>query len=221
MNDSRYTDCRFSVLGDSVSTLLGHNPPECAIFYDAERGRESGVLLPADTWWGQVIAALGGKLLVNHSVSGSTVTKLPIYECPNYGCSDERTAALAKDGVAPDVVMVFMGFNDWGWAVPPATFAEAYGLMLRKLRKSYPEAELWCFTLPVGICTAGPDFVFPERIKGVTPAEYNDVIRTVSESFGGRLIDLFGLSAPFDTIEGYHPNAAGMKTISAAVLRAL
>lgn len=211
----------FSVLGDSISTLQGANPADCAVFYDTARQWESGVLLPADTWWGKVIAALGGELLVNHAVSSSTVTHLPIYECPNYGCSDARTAALGREGIVPDVVMVFMGINDWGRGVPLATFAEAYGLMLQKLRKNYPAAELWCLTLPVGTCTRQPTFVFPTAIAGVTQAQYNDAIRAVAAEHGGRLIELYRPDAPYDTFDGYHPNAAGMQTVADGVLACL
>ena len=216
-----YKNKYFSVLGDSISTLQGANPAECAVFYDTARGWESGVLLPSDTWWGQVIAALEGRLLVNHSVSSSTVTVLPIYELPHYGCSDARTAALGREGIAPDVVMILMGINDWGRAVPLDVFAEAYGSMLQKLRKNYPAAELWCLTLPVGTCKKRSDFVFPAQIAGVTLAAYNDTIRVAAQNFGGRVLDLSACAAPYDTIEGFHPNAAGMKTIAEAVLRAL
>ena len=84
----------FSLLGDSISTLAGFNPPECAVFYDWQRKRQAAIRGPEDTWWGLVLEDLGGKLLVNHSWSGSLVTKQAQCEVESYGCSDGRTAAL-------------------------------------------------------------------------------------------------------------------------------
>ena len=55
----------FSVLGDSISTLDGYNPPENAVFYDWKNKMIFDVYTPSDTWWGYVIESLGGQLLVN------------------------------------------------------------------------------------------------------------------------------------------------------------
>lgn len=139
---------RFSVLGDSLSTFEGYSEPAYAVFYDTARKLASGVITYADTWWGRVIDALGGELLVNNSFAGSTVCKRPDYEIPSYACSDERTSALAKDGVLPDVVFVYVGTNDWGrgfrvrkdeneWEEDECVFSTAYDRMLKKLRKNY------------------------------------------------------------------------------------
>ena len=71
----RYQNKYFSILGDSMSTLEGYSQPRHAAFYDTARKFESGVLRPSDTWWGMVIEHFGGRLLVNHSVSGSMVCR--------------------------------------------------------------------------------------------------------------------------------------------------
>ena len=34
MTQSPYENRYFSILGDSLSTLSGYNPEECAVFYD-------------------------------------------------------------------------------------------------------------------------------------------------------------------------------------------
>lgn len=216
----------FSILGDSISTLEGYSQPDFAAFYDTEKKLLSGVLTPADTWWGQVVDALGGRLLVNNSFSGSTVCKLPAYEIESYGCSDERTGRLRSDAVTPDVIMVYIGTNDWGhglaptpngWHTGPLTvFSEAYRTMLEKLQINYPEAEIWCFTLAV---SKFPEGTFPYRYRGYHMEEYCNVIRTLAAQYGCRLIDLYHNAEPYETIDDFHPSARGMQTLATAVIK--
>ena len=100
-----------SILGDSISTFDGCNPHGYRVFYEAERCAQTGVLSPADTWWFQAIARLDGQLLANSSFSGSLVEGAGFPA----GSSQERVDALSENGVQPDVVIVFMGINDYGW----------------------------------------------------------------------------------------------------------
>ena len=102
-----YKGKAFSVLGDSISTLFGYSTPEDAVYYSASRRYETGVCYLRDTWWGRVIEALGGRLLINNSFSGSTVCRYSESEYDSYACSDGRTSALSEGGCAPDVIMIF------------------------------------------------------------------------------------------------------------------
>lgn len=218
------TNQYFSILGDSVSTLSGYNPPECAVFYDWEQKYLSGVYTPQDTWWGRVLEALGGRLLVNHSYAGSTVTRHPSCRIPSYGCSDERTGALALGDQQPDVVMVLMGLNDFGCRMPVdgegelSVFSVAYETMLRKIRANYPRAEVWCLTLPVGTGLLDPIFLLS---TAAPVAEYCRAIRVCAEKTGCRLVDIYDPEHPYETVDGYHPTANGMAAIAEAVLRSL
>ena len=101
----------FSILGDSISTFEGCNPEGFRVFYESERLEATGVLAPQDTWWAQVVGALDGELLANGSYSGSMVEGAGFPA----GNSAERIAALARDGQTPDVILVFIGINDYGW----------------------------------------------------------------------------------------------------------
>lgn len=218
----------FSVLGDSVSTLGGYSEPPEAAFYSGAIKFRAGVTAPGDTWWGKVISRLGGELLVNNSIQGSMVCKHPDCIVPSYACSDERTSALGRHGISPDIIMIFMGLNDWGMAMKPrpegaeegsqAVFSAAYASMLKKLRASYPQAELWCFTLPVSVCKSKAGFAFPYRFGGRHIEEYCEVIRACAEEHGCRLVDLYRAGTLHDTIDGFHPNAEGMQTLAEAVL---
>lgn len=220
---------QISVLGDSISTLKGCSEPADAVFYEGMRQYEAEVFVPSDTWWGQIIDRLGGELLVNNAISGSMVARHRFCEAPTYGCSDERTAALGRDGLSPDLILIFLGINDWGYGMPPvpraqseaedpAVFAVAYRLMLEKLRRQYRSAVLWCFTLPESRCSAQPAFVFPQSYGGYPIEDYNRVIREMAVAFGCRLTDWYRSGRPHDTIDGFHPNADGMKTLAETAL---
>lgn len=208
----------FSLLGDSISTLAGYNPPECAVFYDWQNKRQAEIRGPEDTWWGYVLEALGGQLLVNHSWSGSLVSKHAQCQIESYGCSDSRTAALEAEGQVPDVILILMGLNDFGWGVGPEAFAVAYETMLLKLRCRYPQAEIWCMTLPISRWSKNPDFVAPTCRAGWRLQNYNSAIRICAEAQACRVLDVFCPDKPYDTIDGYHPNAQGMQTLARSVL---
>lgn len=224
-----YEQKYFSVLGDSISTLRGYSIPEDAAFYTHSNCLETGVFIPSDTWWGQVIERLGGKLMVNDSFSGSTVCKHPQYEVPSYACSTERTSDLGKYGCTPDVIMIFMGINDWGRGTPIASESEddlsrfscAYEKMLKRLKEHYPEAELWCLTLPVSTCSESKAFRFPYSYGGIHIEEYSECIRSCVRKNNVRLIELYDPEKPYDTVDGFHPTARGMQTLAEAVLNQL
>ena len=222
----------FSILGDSISTLSGYSEPFHASFYDNTKKTKSGVLTPDDTWWGQIIRQLDGQLLINNSFSGSTVTKLNGYLVPSYACSDERTASLGYSDHSPDVIIIFMGINDCGYNVKlfPASdsdkndtsfFYVAYSSMLDKLKRNYPKSELWTLTLPISKCTKMENFTFPYLQCGRHINEYNDIIRLSSKEKGCKLIELYDDNVTYDTIDGFHPNSEGMKTISNRIIQEL
>ncbi|MCD8317244.1 MAG: SGNH/GDSL hydrolase family protein, partial [Eggerthellaceae bacterium] len=103
----------FSIMGDSISTFEGMNPKENAVYYTEPQTEISGVTDVRHTWWMQLIRHFGGRLAKNGSYSGSLVEGIGFPA----GDSDERVAQLAcADGSDPDVIVLFMGINDYGWA---------------------------------------------------------------------------------------------------------
>ena len=234
MKETDYKGKYFSVFGDSISTLEGYSEPESAVFYNSGNMKVSGVKTPSDTWWGIVIERLKGKLLVNNSCSGSTVCRSDFPEVGSYACGDKRTSALGKGDLVPDVIMVYLGTNDWGFGKKvffderydsendiEDIFSSAYGLMLKKLTKNYPDAEIWCFTIPRNKCPE-EDNGFPFFSKDKFPMnDYCEVIRTSAKKCGCRLIDLYKNGELFDAMDDVHPLAEGMRTISKSVLKEL
>ncbi len=220
---------QFSILGDSISTLEGYNPDGYNVFYTKEKCTEAGIKSPGDTWWGKVIAHYGGELLINNSYSGSWVAKMPDREELFYsGCSDERTSSLHKCDVMPDVIIVYLGTNDWYFGASPEyygdmqilkeqSFRYAYNSMLTKIKRNYPDSEIWCCTLCIS------DFrddsgSFPFERRGVHMKEYCNIIKELSLRHGCRLIDLYSPLTPYRTLDGFHPSEKGMKAIAQRIL---
>jgi len=211
---NRYKGKYFSVLGDSMSTLQGVSQPEGAEFYALGRKREFGVFTQEDTWWGMVIDALGGRLLVCDAFSGSTVTRDPLYEYPSYGCSNERTGSLHRFDALPDVIMVLLGANDRGMRVAAAgestqlwAFEPAYGAMVQKLKNNYPRAEIWCLSIPTA-----------QSARAMSPDPYSAAIKRLSQELDCRFIDLTADAARYSSPDDLHPDRAGMERLAGVIL---
>lgn len=231
-----YFGKQFSVLGDSVSTLAGYNPKDYSVFYKDNVCDKANVRDMDDTWWGKVLAFFHGELLVNNSWSGSRVTQLPDSNTlfPS-GCSEERTGGLHIKNVFPDVILVYLGMNDWANGVPLGNeitensaeaenlceFAPAYRRMIKNLQSHYPKAEIWCCTLCTTVISSNPSFEFPYAYGGTHIAQYNEIIKKTAVQNNCKIIDLYDFGQPCDTVDGSHPNAGGMQTLATAISRSL
>ncbi len=128
---------RISIMGDSISTFKGCNPDDYLVYYTDLQCETTGVCAAKDTWWAQVIEQLGGKLCKNISFSGSMVQGA---DFPAGNC-DKRVADLAKDGEAPDTIIIFIGINDYGWGTPEAQARGRGGAVPHVLNlEDFPEA---------------------------------------------------------------------------------
>ncbi len=229
----------FSVMGDSISTYQGYNPEGYYVFFP-ENGDVADV---ADTWWQQAADDLELTLLVNGSSSGATVAGNSTgTEDPQCGCNELRTGGLADaEGVCPDRIIVFLGTNDMLQAVPlgdndgtkpveegeVTAFSDAYTLMLDKLQKKYPLAEIYCCTLyPMGSYGTQTPYVEFVNGAGLTAKDYGEVIAGIAGNRGLPVIDLYDCGIKVEnlqemTSDGVHPTAAGMRCIAGAVEEAL
>lgn len=198
----------FSLLGDSISTFQDVTPPG-GVYYAPAFGAITGVCSAEDTWWMQVIRALGGRLLANNSWSGSSVASTGALSA----CSPSRIRKLAADGITPDHVLVFSGLNDVNQYVPEDRFAADYELMLRRIREAYPQAAVTCGTLITGYLDNTPFnrqlTPFRERL-----VPYNAAIRRAAAATGCQVADLARLDARYPSMDGLHPNKAGMTQLA-------
>lgn len=219
-NASTYKGKTLSILGDSISTFSGYIPSGNATYYPRDDVQSAG-----DTWWKKLMDALGMTLDVNNSWSGSYVTT--VNGNASAGCG-ARAEAL---GESPDVIIVWMGINDFGNEVGlgtydgtttiPATtttFREAYGVMLNKILTKYKTSEVWVCTLPQ--CEKNGETGFPEiNGNGVALAAFNKAICELAEAFGVKVLDHNRCGLNYQNISVYesdslHPNKSGHSLIA-------
>lgn len=219
-----------SILGDSVSTFEGYNPQGYAVFYNKEMQEQNQLSDVCDTWWAKVIQALSASLCVNNSYSGSKVsgTVFPAGECK------ERLSNLRTEEYVPDLVLVYMGFNDFGNGIivrktkrwfggngATASFEGSYENMIRTIKSYYPNAEIVCGTLMRTRIKGMDSWVFPEKFAGIELEEYNDAIRKIAKKTRCRLADIAIIGERYETLDGSHPTAQGHIILADAWIRCL
>lgn len=219
-----------SIIGDSISTFEGLNPEGYDVFYDREMQQENGLTTADDTWWGRVIRALDADLCVNNAWSGSRVTGFG----PSAASSGMRTGALHTRDHKPDMVLIYIGCNDFANGVPLESgrkalffkkdrryFESAYAAMLSGIKRRYPNAVIVCSTL-MRSCVAGYDrWKFPECYGGIEFEKYNQAIRKVCRQENCVLADVAALNMRYETLDGWHPTLEGHELIAHAWLQCL
>lgn len=203
-----------SIVGDSISTFENANPPGYAVYYDPLNQVRLGINNQDDTWWGRVIKESGVHLCINNSYSGSRVTRDFF---PN-SCSVERTASLHDDNIKPDLILIYMGCNDFYYCElvnhrpdsydKTKFFHYCYQLMLKRIKANYPDAKIVCGTLMKSF-EVGSDWKFSENRDGTNIEEYNDAIRKAVKEEGVYLADLASFSATYETKDRAHPTFSG------------
>ena len=131
-----------SILGDSISTYEGFNPPGHAVYYDSAYRCLNGLTSVYDTWWAKVNQFLKAYLCVNNAWSGSRV-------CGDFPAASHprRTGALHTEQARPDLILIYMGFNDFAGGSGAGAFEAAYDAMVAALQANYPRAWIFCGTL--------------------------------------------------------------------------
>ena len=203
-------------------------------------------LLSNQLWWGILAAQTGATILQNVSWSGASMSShegnTNIYKT-SYAWHDAQIAKLAsRDAngniITPDVVIVYRGTNDlshspyskltdFGAAntsIPNNDsvdggygFKEAYALTIKKIRETYPNAEIICCTLNVFKRINYSEF--PTNNGTNTLPQFNNAIREVANQMGCHVIEFDKDGITFENCyPAYisdsatiptHPNATG------------
>lgn len=229
----------FSIMGDSISTFDEWIPEGYYDFYPMN----GEVAYVNQTWWKMVMNDTGMELCANASSSGSTcIGDSTGTDNPQHGCSDFRIADLiGNDGTYPDIIIVYMGTNDFLMAVPLGSndgtqyveegeidnFSDAYSLMLDKLSAYYPGADIFCCNLPpIGDWgTERPFEIFVNGL-GLTSEDYSKEIERITAAKGYTIIDLQHCGITIDNMseyvsDGVHFKPDGMKLMRDAVEKAI
>lgn len=240
-----YAGKSISILGDSISTYINvsNNPDynstigENAVYY----GYKDMDVTQSETWWQQVIDALDMKLCVDNAWSGSYALQ---ERNGTKGAYVDRCVQLHNDntGEEPDVIVVFIGSNDFSYYqstlgtadidydaltqpdVEPTTACEAYAVILHKISVRYPNAQVICMSLlPRRVPDSDGLDVVP------APTEFNKELTEIAQHFGYRMVDLenCGITPDPENFDRYiadrrvHPNEFGMDLISNALIKAM
>lgn len=229
---------KLSILGDSISTFEGWIPEGNSDFYP-QNGAVQDV---SQTWWKIVLDEAGLTLCANGSSSGSACFGYSQEEDPMFGCSDYRIAQLAgADGSVPDIIIVYMGTNDVLMSASVGdndglrtveegmvgSFSDGYTMILDKLERQYPDAQIYCCTLlPMGDWGTDQPFVPFVNGQNLTSKEYADQIRTIAQNRGIPVIDLYNCGITIDnmsemTSDGVHLTPEGMRRVADTVLKCI
>lgn len=209
---------RISFIGDSISTFEGYsnnvayNPTigENAVYYN---GTRKGFTDANETWWMQTVYATGMELCVNNSWSGDRVTKRGI----------ERAKQLHNAaGAMPDVIVVYLGINDFRHGVTESAFKTAYDQMITGMKETYPLADVYLCTLVYTSNVSNPS-VRPKNVE-----KFNAAIADLAAKHGATVVDLYnGTGITWKNMKEHmadgslHPSYLGMDKITECVLSAL
>lgn len=234
-----------SILGASISTFAGSSNGAAAettnstikknaIYYPNSTIPEVTL---HDTWWKQVEQDLGMRLLVNNAWSGSAIL---LERSGTVGAYVDRCVQLHDNtgenaGEEPDIICIQMGFNDFSYGKAtlgtsdidyetlitaegygtPTTTMEATAIMLDKMTKRYPNAEIYMFNHFKRIGQSASDTVLMEQL--------NESIGDVCSRFDVKVVDLYSVlnESRFIGDGRLHPNRLGMDVISEAVKRTI
>lgn len=162
---------------------------------------------------------------MNESWSGSHVSGDLNSAGNGYRCEN-----LHVDNVYPDVILIYMGTNDYDHNVPlgnydgstsipssTQTFSDSYAIMLSKVLSKYKNSEVWCCTLQPMERHGEPGFPEINNI-GLTVEDYNNVIRKIAKSMNCKILEHSECGITYFNMDNYfedwnssreHPNRAG------------
>lgn len=229
---------KLGIVGDSISTYEGWIPNGYDVYY------RNGGILPSveNTYWKIAINELG-MVVGNCSWSGSYVYgDSTSTSNANIGTSTKRINDLSADGINPDIVLVYMGTNDFLFGIDKgefnmssdyadgniSTFMNAYALLLTKIRKAYPNCKILCGTMPLQFASS-PDLYVNNnwtsvRTKGESISEWNNAIKEIAKAFGCGVVDFAtcAINSHSSTLEDRcHPNIKGHKLMAERLIKDL
>ena len=242
-----------SILGDSISTYRNFSNRQGSRWSNITIGRGKAwysdlkpKIALSDTWWYQLTEDLGVRVLVDNSWSGSTFFQTHSRAQGAYldRCVQLHDNTGINDGAEPDIIIIFLGTNDFtyfrgtigagevnyealisegedGAATysEPTTTMEAAAICLDKISRRYPLAEVYLMELPV---RGDADDAVLDKLK-----EFNRDMAAVAEHFGVTVIPTYDGPITLETAAHYyldgrlHPNELGMDVITEAAKKTI
>ena len=194
---------KISIYGDSISTFENYVPRDALFYYPIY---SETVKSAEKTWWKLLCNNLGLKLHTNVSYSGSTV----LGSTAACGENDARIAKLAEDGVAPDIIIIYLGINDCVNSATLANFKTGYQSMINKMKVAYPDADIF-------LCTLG----YETYTDGTLRIAFTSAIREIASTNNLPIIDIASViteatetPTKVNLGDNIHPSATGMINIA-------
>lgn len=227
---------KIAIVGDSISTYNGWLPSSVSGFSGTAYATyypQGDVNSVDKTWWYQVAQNLGINTtdIANTSWSGGTVCGDSTSTTNGKpACSTKRISDIAIRGFNPDIIIVYIGCNDWyqcglsgystilgTWAITDAVPAEgtihafrsAYALMLSKIQNAYPNARIFCCTIlddwkRDAVADDPSDNAWPSNdAAGYTTKQWNDNIKEIADAFACDVIDIHNCGITYYNIPSF------------------
>ena len=233
----------FSLLGASTSTFDGFSNSESynsSIKENVPYYPKEGLLSDVnETWWMRTAEALGLRLCVNNSWSGSCVTTVVDGE-EKAGCM-RRATELHNDNLSidPDIIFLIIGGNDAlrGYEIgeysgvedifdereeryigDTSLFGQAYATMVHKVKRRYPVSDIY-------LCSM---LNWKPRRHNKSLTEYNGIIKKIADDFAVNYVDFYNETdispekeEKYFHTDGVHPNKYGFLEMAKLISRIL
>lgn len=219
VNPDESTAIKFSVLGDSFSSLEGTVDP--ATNDPWPHYADVGVTEAEQMWWHKVSTGMGWVLDKNNSFSGALVSNFTTFiGGEHYGPNSfiRRMDNLGN----PDVILIFGGTNDIYHRTPLGDYVysdwtedllweyrPAMAYLLDNMKRLYPQADLY-FLVDMELC------INDETIDDATRQAYIESMHHIANHYNVPCIDIYGIHKSY-----WHPDAQGQKDIARQVLEVL
>ena len=221
--DENTVNKTISVIGDSISTYSGYSSNNN--FYP-----KGNVDSANEMWWKRTADSLGMDICKINALSGRRLTTTKTGNTS----AVEKCTNIANNGKEPDVIISFIGINDYINGVElgrmngsklnltsavssnTTAFVDAYCVMINKLRRTYPDSKIVLCTLPTGCVDA-------KNKNGDSIANWNNQIRQIANQFGLKTINFDKSSMNSNnrcnaTIDGIHPNSVGQNYLASKAI---
>ena len=217
-NPSDPSTKKFSVLGDSFSSLEGTVDPETN---DVWQYANIGVTSAEQMWWYKVANEMRWALDKNNSFSGALISNFQDFNGGDYYAPYSFIRRMDYLG-NPDVILIFGGTNDIYQRAPLGDYVyanwtadqlceyrPAMAYLLDNLKRLYPRAKLY-FLVDMELC------INDDTIDEATRRAYIESMHLIASHYNVTCIDIYGINKTY-----WHPNAQGQKDIARQVIEAL
>ncbi|MFA7435958.1 MAG: SGNH/GDSL hydrolase family protein [Bacilli bacterium] len=199
-----------SLLGDSITTYYKPGSPLTSSFQGQYEyyypNPNTDVLNFNQTWWYTMLSKTETNLGLNNSRGGAKVYNGGNEADITAGMNYSRINDLGKNG-NPDIIVIYMGTNDYVTTVTESEFRNAYNVMLNRIYEVYPNVDVFIST----IHSPGSNYAVNFRTRWMA---FNNIIRDIANARNIPLIEfdkaITDENHSTSTSDALHPNASGM-----------